>query len=152
MRLGLLPSQKRELDRAFKKAKAFDRFRVRTRRAFLGLGLGAVVGCAGAYWLGCRSATAKVDAWHARLPWAREFARQPIEVMVTGASTFLGVLQNAGHDDPELWRGFARLAQHALSRDDDQARLLRKRLLTVCEVVPPLPEQAPLVERLRGGR
>lgn len=52
MRQGFLPSQRRELRRAFKKAQAFDRFRQRTRRGFLGmLGFAAVAG-AGGVWAG----------------------------------------------------------------------------------------------------
>lgn len=152
MRQGLLPSQQRVLEQTFKKAKAFDRFRERTRRTFIGLGLAALAASGTAYWLGRHSAASALDAWQARLPWAREFARQPIEVMVTGASTFLGVLQNAGGDDPDLWRGFARLAEHALALPDTQGTLLRQRLRTACDTVPPLPEYAPLVERLRGER
>ena len=42
MRQGFLPGQQRALRQAFKKADAFDRFRQRTRRSFLGLGLLAV--------------------------------------------------------------------------------------------------------------
>lgn len=156
MRLGVLPGQQRELRRAFKKAKAFDTFRRRTRRQFIALGLLGVAGSAVAFVAGRRTVpavrAASTGPWHARLPWARAFAREPIETMVQGASTFLGVLQNAGQEDPVLWQGFARLAEHALSRHDERAAVLRSRLLLVCDAVPPLPEWVPVVERLRAGR
>jgi len=56
MRLGLLPSHKRELQRAFKKADAFDHFRQRTRRAFLGLWGLAVGGSGLSFFAGCKVA------------------------------------------------------------------------------------------------
>jgi hypothetical protein len=91
------------------------------------------------------------DAWRANLEWAREFARQPADVMVKGASTFLGVLQHAGAGEPELWAGFEKLANHALAGQDKQAAALRQRLLVVVDHVAPPAEMQALVQRLRSG-
>ena len=59
MHLGMLPSQKRALQRAFKKADKFDHFRSRTRRAFVGGGVAAIAAAATSFWVGLRTGTRK---------------------------------------------------------------------------------------------
>ena len=155
MRLGLLPSQKRALDQAFKKARAFDRFRQRTRRAFLGLGLLGVCAGVGGFVLG-RSWQSEPDQgrpdaeirarWQAKLPWAQTYGEQPIATLSASYATFLMVIQMTGGDD-RTWRGFARLAEHALSAADSDPNLGRA-LLQTSRFAPPPEWLRPLVDQL----
>lgn len=159
MRLGLLPSQQRALQRTLKKARAFDRFRQRTRRQFLWFGALASVATVGAFLGGRRTAgpadvapKAGSSAIDPRLALAHRLASRSDADLWDGAATFLVVL-DANRSDRALWMGFARLARMAIERDGVDATRLAQRLLrsaeaaTLPEFVVPL--LGPLRERAR---
>lgn len=155
MGLGLLPSQQRELDRAFKKAKAFDRFRVRPRRAFLGLGLGA--GGTGLLGLlvgrgtgGERGEVAALGeaAENPRLQVARRLAAAPDEQLWRERHTFLLALEESGGDG-DAWVGFRRLGGLALGQAEPVRRQAATRLLKASGRVPARSDYHDLIERLR---
>ncbi|MEZ5963844.1 MAG: hypothetical protein R3F56_08375 [Planctomycetota bacterium] len=155
MRLGLLPSQKRELDRAFKKAKAFDRFRVRTRRAFLGLGLGAVGTGVLGFWVGRDLADARPETTDdaagsssPRIAIARRLASASDEQLWRERHTFLLALDEC-RGDPEAWVGFRRLGAMALARSDESRRVACARLVKTGERAPGRADFGDLMERLR---
>ena len=54
MRPGLFPSQQRALEQAFKKARALDRFRQKTRRSFILGGFAAIGAATTTFFLGAR--------------------------------------------------------------------------------------------------
>jgi hypothetical protein len=123
MRSGMLPSQQRALRRAFKKADAFDHFRTRTRRAFLGLGsLAAALGLGGLL-VGRASVS---DARAPRSDAYRELALAPLDDLRSAHLGFLAALEEAP-DDRALWVGFERLAQVALSQPTETELLRRLR-------------------------
>lgn len=159
MRLGLLPSQKRELRKAFKKADKFDHFRQRTRRQFMAIGaLGVATGIGGFFvgrTFGLRTrelppADESRRRWLQKLPWARTYAEQPAASLSTNYATFLMVIQQTGGDDP-TWRGFAKLVEHALSPSCEDP-YLRRALLRTCESAPPPDWLQPAVQRLAAGQ
>lgn len=154
MRLGLLPSQKRELQRAFKKADAFDHFRQRTRRTFLGVGALAVALGVGGFAAGRMTGAGRLadrDAvadpkLTARRDQARRLATQPDSILRRDHATFLLILDAVG-DDEALWVGFARLGNMALQGEGD--RQLMARLLTTARARRRPAYLDPLVETLR---
>ncbi|MEZ5966002.1 MAG: hypothetical protein R3F56_19355 [Planctomycetota bacterium] len=157
MRQGLFPAQRRELQRALRKADAFDRMRARTRRAFLRVGLCAVGAAGAAFWLGRWSAGRDdepvVDSvrsrWQKKIPWAEEFARGPLEQLVAGSATFLMTIDATG-GSPAMWNGYARIADWALSTQTPQSRAMIERLLQTARMAPPPPELATLITTLRA--
>jgi hypothetical protein len=152
----MFPSQQRALRRAFKKADKFDHFRKRTRRSFVLGGIGAVVAAAGAFLAGLAvgsqsprtdSKSRVADRWLQRVPWAERFAAQPIEILESGRSTFLMVIEETGGTDA-LWKGFERLAERALTSRGVEGVELARLLLRTCRLAPPPVELTHLVTRL----
>lgn len=131
MRSGMLPSQQRALRRVFKKADAFDHFRTRTRRAFLGISsLAAALGLGG--FITGRASNGETVA--PRADGYRELALAPIDELKSAHLGFLAALEQAP-DDRTLWVGFERLAQHALG-DPTASDLLRRLRATLRACVP----------------
>ena len=157
MRLGLLPSQQRYLDQTFKKARAFDHFRQRTRRAFLGLGALALGLGIGGFAAGrasgggsSRLGSGEVDPRLAtKLDQARRLAAQTDEILRRDHATFLLVLDAVG-DDETLWVGFARLANMALATKNAVDRQLAERLLATSRAASRPAHLNSLVEALQG--
>ncbi len=158
MRPGLFPSQQRALRRTFKKADAFDNFRQRTRRAFVGLGLLAVATGVGGFALGRwwnSDATPERevvrDRWRAKLSWAQTYAEQPIAILSANYATFLMVIEQTGGDE-RTWRGFEKLLNHSLSAAADSDAHLKQMLLRTAKIAPP-PEWLHVpVQRLAKAR
>jgi len=150
MRSGLLPSQQRELRRAFKKADAFDHFRERTRRSFLGLGLLGALGTAAGFWFGTVRSADKgrpsANAGPVPLEKAHELALGPDAELRRNAAMFLVMLDRSGGDEV-TWAGFGRLARMATADGGDR-RLASRLLATTARLAPPVLLQ-PLVRRLQ---
>ncbi len=118
MRSGLFPSQKRELDKAFKKARAFDRFRPRTRRNLIGLALLGLAGTVTGFWAGSRSQPASGNNPRAS-PWVMSLVAAPLATLREQAVHVAYALETAPSDD-RLWSAFHRLAAYALVHPEDQ--------------------------------
>jgi hypothetical protein len=89
--------------------------------------------------------------WMAKLPWARAYAEQPIAVLSANYATFLMVIEQTGGDEA-TWRGFAKLAAHALSPAGADDHILRRQLLRACELAPPPEWLHATLQRLAEGR
>lgn len=125
MRLGLLPSQRRELDKAFKKARAFDRFRQRTRRSFVALGALAFGGTVGGFWAG-QSMPRETNVPASQTPdWLMELAVGPASALRAQAVHVVAALETADSDHP-LWLAYHRLVEHLLLHPEDET--LRRQL------------------------
>lgn len=155
MRLGLLPSQKRALDRAFKKADAFDHFRARTRRAFLGLGFAAGVTGVIGFFVGRGTGRAHddpvgpVDSNESpRLAVARRLAAAPDEQLWRERNTFLLAIEESG-GDAEAWVGFRRLSSMVLGQPEPLRREVAMRLLKTSAHAPARADYQEWIERLR---
>jgi len=151
MRLGLLPSQQRELRRAFKKARALDGFRQRTRRQFAAGGVLAFATTVGAFFFGRwrgRSEGEALPALDERVALGRRLATASDQALWDGAATFLVVL-DSHPNDPLLWAGFARLARMVLERRDQQGTALGRRLLKSADAAGAPEFAAPFVAPLR---
>lgn len=144
MRLGLLPSQQRELDKAFKKARAFDRFRRSSRRAFVGM-LGVSVGAlVGGVWLGRRTAhfgrAPEVEPPELEvgvdLAPLHALALGPADDLERRAMHLVDGLRRYPTDE-RLCLGTQRLITIALSHADNA--VLRARLLALVPVSAPFP-------------
>lgn len=132
MRTGLLPSQQRALQRAFKKADKFDHFRQHTRRSLLAAGCAALCGAFGAYWMGANSATSgngsAPPSEHPRLIIVRRLAAATDDSLWAQRATFLQAADEVGGSESG-WLGMRRLAKMTLAtgREDKvfAARLLK---------------------------
>lgn len=141
MRQGFLPSQHRALKRAFRKADAFDRFRHRTRRAFLGMGLLAVSAGLGGFLAGrrisgtgSRQPDPSPDAEGAGLD---AIALGPLMRLQANYPAVLARLET-GRATAALWFGYERLLLLALSSTPGvRTSLGRDLLLTANHVEPP---------------
>lgn len=134
MRLGLLPSQQRALDQAFKKARAFDTFRSRTRRSMLAAAAAGLVTSVASFFVGQSTA----DESSQRRP------DHPMDALALGEidrleARALDLLAEAetGRATPITWIGVERLLLRAIS--DDSKRSLRTRLLAL-RSLPDLPK------------
>jgi hypothetical protein len=133
MRLGLLPSQQRALDQAFKKARKFDDFRGPTRRRFLALGVAACGASLATFFAGRASRDLIADPQPAdsghrptiERDWLRGVVTGPIEELRAQAMHVTAALEGASADDVH-WIGFHRLCGYA--RENPQDLVLRNRL------------------------
>lgn len=126
----MLPGQRRELEKVLKNARAFDGFRTRTRRTFLGVAAVGVLTSAAAFFVG-RAQSGSMGAARERPPtdeWLNELATGPLPTLEAQALHLLGALQGCGSDDP-LWHGFYRLVLVAAQKP--QAEALRRMLRNV---------------------
>jgi len=139
------------MDRAFKKARAFDRFRVRTRRAFFGLGLGAAMTGALGYWFGSRGGSAERGhdgvLAHPRLAIARRLAAASDQQLWRERYTFLAALEESG-GDAASWVGVQRLGHLTLAQSDPDRRAMAERLLKTSARLPFEDDDAGLRSRL----
>ena len=136
MRPGLFPSQQRALRRAFKKADAFDHFRQRTRRAFVGLSLLAVATGVGGFVFGRRrGAVDEPDEAASLIDRHRALATAPLERLRAAQLVFLASMEQSPGDE-EFWVGFERLATHALSQPGNDEILRRLRITARSVPVP----------------
>lgn len=133
MRPGLFPSQQRALQRAFKKADAFDHFRQRTRRAFVGAVLGGLSVSVGTYFLGrglqSRDPSATGTVTESTPQSFDAVALGPIEKLEAQALNVLAEIE-MGRATPALWIGVERLALRAVveaNREPLRARLIATR-------------------------
>ncbi len=132
MRTGLLPSQQRALQKAFKKADKFDHFRQRTRRSLIAAGCAALCGAFGAYWLGSNSAVSDSGgarpSEHPRLIIVRRLAATPDDSLWAQRATFLQAADEVGGSESG-WLGMRRLATMTLTKGREDkvfaARLLK---------------------------
>jgi hypothetical protein len=137
MRLGLMPQQKRALDKAFRKARAFDRFRVRTRRSFLALGVLSIGGAAAAFVVGRASAPAAAgEPAGTRDAWIDGLARGPLAALRAQAPHVVAALESCAPDDP-LWIAFHRLAEIAIANPADETLRRQLRKLGARDNAPP---------------
>lgn len=148
MRLGMLPSHKRALERAFRKAEKFDTFRARTRRTFVAGGLAAIAAAATSFWAGNQTGraiprgTAALTVHQAH---ARRIAAASDEALLRERLSLLQALEDATND-PVAWMGFRRLAGIAVATRD---QALAKRLLVTWSMARPGAEVADLGDQLR---
>ena len=149
MRLGMLPSQKRALQRAFKKADKFDHFRSRTRRTFIGGGVAAIAAAAASFWVGMRTGRAEpaipVAATSPRQQMARRIAASSDSELMRDRFALLQGLEMTPND-PVAWVGFRRLAGMAAASQD---RNLATRLLLTLRLAHPSAEIDDLAEGIR---
>lgn len=159
MRLGMFPGQIDALRELARKGVDAEK---RSRRQFLisvvatvTVGVGAFV--AGRAMGGGGGEVADVPPddvrarWQKKLAWADEFASQPIEQLLERRSTFLMTIEQTGGSEA-TWKGFARLAEHALATVGDEGDALRTRLRLTLRTAPPPAALDPLVTRLERGR
>jgi hypothetical protein len=132
MRLGLLPGQQRVLDQAFKKARAFDRFRQRTRRTVLATAGGGLLLGVAAFFAGRSVVEAPVPQ-----------TTHPMDALALGDAQRLQARAidllaevEMGRGTPSLWVGVERLILCAMLADD--ASPLRTRVLAL-RALPSLP-------------
>jgi hypothetical protein len=126
MRLGLLPSQQRALDKAFKKARLFDNFRRRTRRQLLAAGAFGILATITGFWAGRYSATTESnESATDRHAWVRSIANSPIATLRPQAMHLFEALTSVTGDDP-LWGAYHRLVAYALQHPEDET--LRRQL------------------------
>jgi hypothetical protein len=132
----MLPSQKRVLQRAFRKADKFDHFRARTRRTFVAGGVAAIAAAVGSFWVGRR--TSRASPSHSGRPSPRkELARRlsaasDVELFRDRLAYLQGI--EITPDDPVAWGGFRRLVTMAQESRD---RELAARLLLTFKLAEP---------------
>ncbi len=151
MRLGLFPGQQEFLRKAVRDA---DKYRGARRRFLAIFGVG-VAGAAGAGFVGGRWGRGE-DAPQAEgehvdrslLQQFRTVAVGPLPELIDKNAMLLAVLDDHP-EDPLLWLGYERLAQHALLESDAQ---LRTRLLSRASQKPVPGHVIPFVEQLRRSR
>lgn len=153
MRPGLFPSQQRAIQKAFRKADAFDHFRQRTRRGFIGAIFGGIAASAGTFFAGLQIAAA-APASRPPMP-APPFdavALGPIERLEARALEVLAEIE-MGRASTALWVGVERLALRSLvepHRDALRARLLATRAAVA--VPPALQSTFARLEAMTKGR
>ena len=142
MRLGLLPGQQRLLAKTMRKARAFDRFRKRTRRHFVFGGLLAAAASAGSFVAGARIGTS--DRAHEpdaptdpRLAWLRALARGPLEELERREMHLVSAVEQGVLDDT-LAYGVQRLVAVSLTNPGNQ--VLRARLTRLLQRGEHLPD------------
>ena len=148
MRLGMLPSQKRALQRAFKKADKFDHFRSRTRRTFVGGGVAAIAAAATSFWVGMRTGRGEakpVVVTSPRQQLARRIAASSDSDLMRDRFALLQGLEMTPND-PVAWGGFRRLARMATESQDGA---LAARLLLTLKMAQPSAEVDDLAEGIR---
>ncbi len=155
MRLGMLPSQKRALARAFRKADKFDHFRQRTRRTLLFGGVGALFAAAGSFWAGASLGRPEPPmsvppaSVSPRLGAVHRIAAEPDAEFWSHRFTFLAALEESGGD---AVGGVAlrRLTTLTLARGSDE-RALAFRILRTLDTTQALPVEfcADLIARLQ---
>jgi hypothetical protein len=123
-----------------KKADAFDHFRKRTRRGFLGIGALGLLGSFGGFWLGASTGSSSASPEpkrpsHPQIEVAHRLALGPDEDLRSNSAMFL-VIFDGIRGDPLTWAGFGRLAQMATAPGREDRRLVA-RLLTSARRVPP---------------
>ncbi len=157
MRLGMFPGQAEALRELAKKGIEAEK---RSRRQFI-LSVFATIGVGtGAYFAGRAAGGRGDDAvpvddvrarWMKKLEWANEHATRPIEDLLAHRSTFLMTIEQTGGSD-STWRGYSRLAEHALKLEGEEGDALRRRLVLTVRTAPPPEWLGRLVSGLEQPR
>lgn len=150
MRSGMLPSQQRALRRVFKKADAFDHFRTRTRRAFLGLfGLSAL-GATATYWLGQRAGDTAAPVANQAATDLEALALGPLDALEQAHPLLIAYLDLHSADaKPGHWLGLERLALLALT-EPEAKRALGREVTRLVEVRGCPAATRPVIDKLRS--